>query len=57
MKTNKSKKLNKQINTICDFNKSCSISAGNDTGSDTTATMTIITTTINTDQGVPKLTA
>ena len=57
MKTNKSKKLNKQINTICDFNKSCSLSAGNDPGSDTTATMTIITTTINTDQGVPKLTA
>ncbi|MET3501316.1 hypothetical protein ABIC45_002928 [Mucilaginibacter rubeus] len=59
MKTIKSKKLNRQINTICDFNTKPLSASGEETttGADTTATMTIIITTISTHFGTHKLTA
>lgn len=58
MKTGKSKKLNKHIDTICDFKDHIAIVPGNETttGQDTTATMTIIITTINTHLTPQKLT-
>lgn len=50
MKNTRPKKLSKKINTICDYNTIDPASGVSDTGSgtDTTATLTIITTTINT---------
>jgi len=59
MKTVKSKKLNKHIDTICDFKNQVANTPTEETttGQDTTATMTIIVTTINTHLGAQKLTA
>ncbi|WP_162996293.1 hypothetical protein [Mucilaginibacter celer] len=50
MKNARSKKLRKKISTICDYNSTGLPGTGDDTtsGTDTTATLTIITTTINT---------
>ncbi|WP_162996972.1 hypothetical protein [Mucilaginibacter kameinonensis] len=50
MKNARSKKLKKKISTICDYNNTGLPGNGGDTtsGTDTTATLTIITTTINT---------
>jgi hypothetical protein len=54
MKTNRSKKLNKQIDTICDFDNGLSLltNDGSDTtvgtGTDPTNTTIITITTVNT---------
>jgi len=51
MKTTKSKKLNRKVNTICDFNlpypKNSFGDTGNDTGTDPTNTTVITLTTIS----------
>jgi len=60
MKTVKSKKLNREVNTICEFT-SCHIKnnfseTDPPTGTDpTNTTMTVIITTINTHLGLQKL--
>jgi hypothetical protein len=59
MKNNKSKKLTKQINTICDFNSPATkIGFGEtETGTDPTNITIITLTTVNTHLGAQKLTA
>jgi hypothetical protein len=62
MKTIKSKKLNREVNTICDFSSTSLLNSrgetDNPTGTDpTNTTMTVIITTINTHIGNQKLTA
>ena len=52
MKNTRSKKLNKAVHTICDFNAVKLTRTNNETSTigdtDTTVTFTILTTTINT---------
>ncbi|WDF79004.1 hypothetical protein PQ469_03160 [Mucilaginibacter sp. KACC 22773] len=61
MKTTKSKKLNRSISTICDFNdvypKNFSGETDPPTGTDPTNTTITIITTVNTHFGNQKLTA
>lgn len=59
MKNIKSKKLNKTVNTICDFNNHASSSNPTEEttlGTDPTNTTMTIITTVNTHFGVQKLT-
>jgi len=60
MKTIKSKKLSKQINTICDFNSphtKLGLGDTDPTGTDPTNITIITLTTVNTHPAVQKLTA
>ncbi|WP_374950082.1 hypothetical protein [Mucilaginibacter sp.] len=57
MKNDKSKKLSKQINTICDFKSPTSRNAFSETGTDPTNVTIITLTTVNTHLAGQKLTA
>jgi hypothetical protein len=59
MKNNKSKKLTRQINTICDFKSPAARNAfgETETGTDPTNITIITLTTVNTHLSVQKLTA